>query len=131
MKSGVNLFIVSFIAVSIFFVQCKKDEDEEANKPKVTTSEVTNIAQQTASCGGNITDDGGASITKRGICMASFANPTLDSCMNSTSDGTGAGVFTSQITGLAPNFTYYVVAYAKNSEGISYGDSKQFTTIVK
>lgn len=130
MKTVVKFFLLSLITVSLVFVQCKKD-DEEANPPTVTTADVTNIAQQTATCGGNVTDDGGADITARGVCFAPHATPTLDSCMNITTDGTGAGAFTSSITGLAPNFTYYVVAYATNKEGTSYGESKQFTTIVK
>jgi uncharacterized protein (TIGR02145 family) len=45
-----------------------------------------------------------------------------------TSDGTGAGAFTSVITGLAPNTSYYVRAYATNSAGTSYGTASSFTT---
>ena len=51
--------------------------------------------------------------------------------MNFTDDGTGTGAFTSDITGLAPNFTYHIVAYATNDEGTSYGEVKLFQTTVK
>ncbi|MCF8299322.1 MAG: hypothetical protein K9J13_17365 [Saprospiraceae bacterium] len=130
MKPGIKFILLSLTAIVFLFSQCKKEE-ESAEKPKVTTADVTNIAQQTATCGGNVTDDGGADITARGICVGSSANPTLDSCMSSTTNGTGTGAFTSNITGLAPNFTYYVAAYATNKEGTSYGESKEFKTIVK
>ena len=129
MKTGVKFLLLSFIAVAVFFVQCEKEVVVEL--PTVTTAEVTDIVQQAAKCGGDVTDDGGADITARGICVGTAANPTLESAMSSTTDGTGTGAFTSNITGLAPNFTYHVVAYATNSEGTTYGASKEFKTLVK
>ena len=45
-----------------------------------------------------------------------------------TTDGNSIGIFTSMITDLNPNTTYYVRAYAKNSIGISYGEEFVFTT---
>jgi len=40
----------------------------------------------------------------------------------------GKGVFCAQITGLTPNQTYYYRAVAKNSAGVSYGETKTFKT---
>ena len=94
--------------------------------PTVNTSAVTNISQNTATCGGNVTSDGGATVTARGVCWSTSQNPTVNG--NHTTNGTGTGSFTSNITGLSMNTTYYVRAYATNSAGTSYGEQKTFTT---
>jgi len=95
--------------------------------PTVSTSNVNNISTTTATCGGNVTSNGGAAVTARGICWSTSENPTMDG--NHTTDGTGTGSFTSSITGLSPNTTYYVRAYATNSAGTAYGEQKTFKTV--
>ena len=97
-----------------------------ANLPTVITNTVTNITTTSATCGGNVMTTGGASVTARGVCFSTLQNPTVNS--SHTSDGSGTGSFTSSITGLASNTTYYVRAYATNSAGTSYGEQKSFTT---
>lgn len=104
---------------------CKKD-DSNANAPVISTSAVSNIAQNTAKCGGNVTSDGGYAITERGVCWGTNSTPTISN--SKTTDGTGTGSFTSNLTGLAANTTYYVRAYATNSEGTGYGSAVSFTT---
>ena len=94
--------------------------------PTVTTANVTNIAMNTATCGGKVTADGGATVTARGVCWSTSPNPTTNN--QCTNDGTGTGSFTSSITGLSMSTTYYVRAYATNSAGTSYGEQKTFTT---
>ena len=95
--------------------------------PVVTTNEVTNITQTTATCGGTVTFDGGANVTARGVCWSTSQNPTIND--NKTSDGSGTGSFTSNLINLNPNTTYYVRAYATNEKGTSYGEEKSFTTL--
>lgn len=94
--------------------------------PTVTTSEITSISNNTATSGGNITSDGGDSITARGVCWNTTGNPTISD--STTSDGTGTGSFTSTLTGLTPGTTYYVRAYATNSMGTAYGEELTFAT---
>jgi len=94
--------------------------------PIVITSEVTEIAETTAECGGTITSDGGATVTARGVCWST--NPTPSVADNKTIDGTGVGSFISSITGLASGTSYYVKAYATNSVGTGYGNTQSFTT---
>ncbi|MCQ2315365.1 MAG: hypothetical protein MJZ85_01580 [Bacteroidales bacterium] len=95
--------------------------------PTVTTSAVSNVLQHTATCGGNVTNNGGLSVTSRGVCWSTSQNPDIYD--NYTTNGTGSGTFTSNITGLKPNTTYYVRSYATNSKGTSYGEQKTFTTL--
>jgi uncharacterized protein (TIGR02145 family) len=56
-------------------------------------------------------------------------NPTVESNQGITSNGTGNGSFTSNLTALEVNTTYYVRAYASNSVGTSYGNQHTFTTL--
>jgi hypothetical protein len=95
--------------------------------PLVTTSATINITSTTASGGGNVTDDGGATVTERGVCWNLMNNPTINNFK--TSNGTGSGSFTSNLTSLTQATTYYVRAYATNSVGTSYGLEHSFTTI--
>lgn len=97
-----------------------------ANLPTVTTGEVTNITRTTAICSGNISDNGGAPVTERGICWGTSHNPTVSG--NHATSGTGNGSFSIQMTNLIPGRTYYVRAYAINSTGPGYGNEVQFTT---
>lgn len=95
--------------------------------PTVTTTIVTNVTSTTATSGGNVTDDGGAAVTARGVCWSTSPDPTIDD--NKTTDGNGTGAFTSQLTNLTHSTTYYIRAYATNSEGTSYGEQKYFSTL--
>ena len=94
--------------------------------PTVTTATVSGITTSSATCGGTVTSDGNATVTARGVCWGTTHNPTVDG--QHTTDGTGTGSFTSSITGLTDNTTYYVRAYATNSEGTAYGEERTFTT---
>lgn len=94
--------------------------------PTVMTDEVSVITSNSAICGGNVTSDGGDDVTARGVCYSTSPNPTITN--SHTSDGNGTGFYVSNLTGLLPNTTYYVKAYATNSMGTSYGDQKCFTT---
>ncbi len=93
--------------------------------PSLTTRELLNITNTTATGGGSITNDGGSSITAKGICWNTSPNPTTAD--SKTTDGTGTATFTSFITGLSANVTYYVRAYAINSTGTGYGNQQTFT----
>ena len=94
--------------------------------PSLTTRELLNITNTTATGGGSITNDGGSSITAKGICWGTSPNPTTSN--SKTTDGTGTTTFTSFITGLSASVTYYVRAYAINSTGTGYGNQQSFTT---
>jgi len=94
--------------------------------PTLTTTAVTAITSFTATGGGSVTKDGGASITARGICFGLKTSPTIAD--SKTTDGNGLGTFTSSLKGLKHNTTYYVRAYATNSAGTAYGPELTFKT---
>ncbi|MBN1415703.1 MAG: hypothetical protein JW973_11430 [Bacteroidales bacterium] len=92
----------------------------------LTTTNLSNITQTSATSGGNITDDGGSIITARGVCWSTSLNPTVDD--NITNDGAGNGGYISNLTGLTANETYYLRAYARNILGTAYGNEISFKT---
>lgn len=95
--------------------------------PTLTTTSADSITSNTAISGGEITSDGGVSITARGVCWSSSPNPTISN--DTTSNGTGTGIFQSSIKGLTLGTTYYLRAYATNSIGTGYGNQISFMAI--
>jgi len=92
----------------------------------LTTKAVSNIQLYSAQSGGNITNNGGDSVTLRGICWSTSPNPTITN--DTTVNGSGNGSFSANLTGLFYNTTYYVRAYALNSFDTCYGNEIKFTT---
>jgi hypothetical protein len=122
--------ILCIVLLALVTFSCQKEVSQEniiAALPTVTTAPVTSITSSMATSGGNITNNGGAAITARGVCWSTSPNPTI-TLSTKTSDGTGSGVFTSNITGLTTTTVYYVRAWATNSEGTAYGNEISFTT---
>ena len=93
----------------------------------LTTTAISAITNNSVISGGNITSDGGQSITARGIVWSTSSAPTT-ALNTKTIDGTGMGSFTSSITGLSATTTYYLRAYATNSSGTTYGNEISFST---
>ena len=102
-------------------------EQPEEVAPEVTTAEVTDITVSSATCGGEVTFDGNVTVTVRGICWNTTGTPTIED--NKTTDGEGIGSYTSNMTNLEHNTTYYVRAYAINEVGTAYGEERTFTTL--
>lgn len=117
-----SLLLISFFSAILMLTGCKKTK-----MATLTTSPVSDLTLVSAKSGGNITDDGNADITARGVCWSTLQTPTIAD--NITSDGTGAGAFESELTGLTEGTTYYVRAYATNSEGTAYGNEESFTSV--
>jgi len=96
--------------------------------PEVTTTIPTDIQINSATCGGNVTNDGNSIVTARGVCWNTAENPTLHENLGFTTDESGMGIFTSNLINLDDNTNYYITAYATNEKGTAYGSVKNFTT---
>jgi uncharacterized protein (TIGR02145 family) len=95
--------------------------------PTVITYSINSVTDNTAMGGGEVTTDGGSPVTVRGVCWSTAQDPTNSD--DRTVDGSGTGPFISSITGLNPGTTYYVRAYATNSDAkTGYGAQRSFTT---
>jgi uncharacterized protein (TIGR02145 family) len=94
--------------------------------PQLLISNISDITSSSAICGSIITSTGGSNIVSCGICWDTIPNPAVTS--SKTTDNLAKTVYISHLTGLLPNKTYYLKAYAVNSVGTGYGEEKRFTT---
>lgn len=125
----IHLFLYLLLAIISF--NCSKNDSitptNPPTLPTITTTAATSVNVTSVGSGGNVSSDGGATVTVRGVCWGITTNPIVTG--NHTSDGTGPGAFSSNITGLNPATTYYVRAYASNSVGTAYGNEINVTTL--
>ena len=88
--------------------------------PTLTTSDANDIKGNSSKAGGVVTNNGGSTVTAQGLCWSTTANPTTANNITSS--------FTAVMTGLSPNTTYYVRAYATNIAGTGYGNEISFNS---
>jgi len=123
------------------YTQIISQENSTIKLPVLNTFEVEDVLAESATCGGEIVSDGGSFIVEKGVCWVSGKKlttqkstdqkppiPTPTITGNKTTDGEGGENFLSYMSGLKPNTTYYVRAYATNSAGTKYGKTTSFTT---
>lgn len=119
-----NSVAIPLILATFLIFSCKKDIPIA---PILIISPVSSITQISATSGGNITSDGGASVTARGVCWSNKTGPST-TLSTKTNDGTGIGLFVSSVGGLSSGTTYYIRSYATNSVGTTYSNEVSFTT---
>lgn len=101
-------------------------QNPEIDPPTLTTSEVIGITSNWAISGGVITNDGGTDINERGVCWSTTNPPSTDD--QKSTAGIGSGEYTCKLNNLEGNTTYYISAYASNSEYTGYGEVVTFST---
>lgn len=94
----------------------------------------TSVADAAATLNGNISADGGSTVTERGFVYAltsENSNPQIGGTgvIQVIDAGGGTGAFSSPVTGLDPLANYTLVAYAINGDGTAYSTSTSFTTL--
>lgn len=120
--------VISFLLLTTLLANCSDNANNSTQSiPVLTTDMISNISSNSCVTGGKITSNGNSEITIKGIVWGINSNPTLTDFF--TQDGVGNTNFTSSITNLQQNTTYYVRAYAINNIGISYGQEESFTTL--
>ena len=121
-----NRFLITLFVLATIISSCKKDK-KEISLPQLTTTAISNLTYNSATSGGNISANGGATVTASGICWSKTNNtPTVsDSKVSGT---TASGSFSAVMNNLDENTTYYVRAYATNSAGTAYGNVVTFKT---
>ena len=111
--------------IALTFNSCSKDTSP-TGVPVVTTKNVYDVTNSSAIIRGVVTDNGGASVTERGVCYDTSAHSSIVD--NSVSSGNGIGAFECEIKELNQTTKYFYKVFALNSEGIGYGEEKTFTT---
>jgi len=114
-----NLWRIEYPKILGFSIRCVRDA-----VPSVTTVAPESIYYDSAILGGEVTSDGGLAVTEKGVCYATTQNPTTGK--TKVVMGSGTGIFNGKVTGLTINTTYYVRAYAINSQGTAYGEQVSF-----
>lgn len=123
-RHKLNYILCAIFTISIsLLISCNKDE---ISLPTVSTISVTNIATITATSGGNILSDGGNAIVASGVCWSLKQNPSTNDSISI--DNSSNNEFSSSLSVLFPNTTYYLKAYATNSKGTAYGNEISFKT---
>lgn len=122
MKKSILILFTIVVAIT----SCGKDDGpvDTTTVPTLITLDITDITPTSAKSGGDITETGGADITAKGVCWSTSQNPTILDF--ATDEGGNPSNYTSNITGLTANATYYVRAYATNSKGTAYGNELEF-----
>jgi hypothetical protein len=127
-KKQISFCLITFLGILLLINSgCKKEtEDVSIYLPTVTTNDVKSITKISAECGGNVTNDGGFIVTKRGLCWSTKNNPTVNDFHLYI--GAGSGSFTSEINDLKGGTRYYLRAFAINEKGTGYGSTAIFDT---
>lgn len=127
LKNCYSVIYIKLVLIALlFFGGC--DNDRSSLVPKIFTGKVKRVKQTNALSGGNIPDDGGEPISARGVVWSKTSKPTIFENEGITLDGVGTGEFVSSITNLSPKTSYFLRAYATNSEGTSYGNEISLLT---
>ncbi|MCP9747833.1 choice-of-anchor D domain-containing protein, partial [Lacihabitans sp. CS3-21] len=94
--------------------------------PTVTTTTASGVGATSATIGGEVTGNGGSTVTERGIVWATTTNPTIDN--TKVANGSGNGIFSGTVSSLPSSTLIYYRAYATNLGGTAYGSELSFTT---
>ena len=121
----VTCLSLAFIAVSGFkpVHESGMNSTEKASLT-VTTLKVLDIKSTRATCTFSIT---GSPVTEKGACCSQSPNPTINS-KKSVAPGKQTNNGSAIMSGLKPETTYYVRAYAKSGNQVFYGNELTFTT---
>lgn len=125
MKNPFLKFIMIFALIFITY-SCDDDEDEIITPSIESTTTNANVVKTFTSItiSGNVTSNGGETLSARGVAWGTNPNPTIaDNKTEELSDN-----FTSEISNLLPNTDYYFRVYATNSAGTEYGSQLTFRT---
>ena len=114
---GTTYYVRSYITTEVGTSYGSQQSFTTLGLPLVTASAASNVDTTSATFNGNVTSDGGYSVTDRGFVYKLGAVPSISDNKTPATVPTGTGSFSKNITGLIPSGTYYVCGYATNEEG--------------
>jgi hypothetical protein len=124
-----TIILLAWLATML--IACKKEETEpEAQVPTLTTGAITDITSSSANGFIDVSSTNRSDLIEIGLCWSTSSGPTKELSTKITFPGSNtAGGGT--MTGLSPQTTYYVRAFATNGVGTAYGNEVSFTTILE
>lgn len=130
MNHSIKILLSLSIVLTTIFCACEK---EEVDLPDVETLGAKYIRRTTVQLDGSKIQIDTSFQTTYGFCWDTGSLPTIDNNSGSVVAGDVSGsdgiFFRSHINELTPGTTYYVRAYATNSDGTAYGMEISFTTM--
>src|SRR6059058_4468086 len=93
-------YSIAVVFSVLLLIGCTKDTKNTPALPSVTTSAASMPDPSTCILAGNVTNDGGDSVTERGICYSTSANPKITD--TKIASGSGRGSFTATMNNLQP-----------------------------
>lgn len=128
-----NPLLITVLSISFSLIilgsGCKKAAIVN-DPPAVTTPDVIlDVTSTSAQSGGTITSTGSSAVTANGVCYSSTNQlPTVADTKTADPIISTSYTYISNISGLTPGTTYYLRAYASNTNGTGYGSVIKFTT---
>lgn len=119
----IRVYIISALG-TFYSAEISRTTLSSITIPTVTTSTPSNLYYNKVTLGGNVTSDGGGTVTERGVCFNTTGSPTISDF--TSPNGSGIGIFSGETSGHACGIAYYVRAYATNSAGTGYGGQVTF-----
>jgi hypothetical protein len=105
---------------------------QPAKIPILGPTTAASISWMTADAASSLVSNEGSDIIQYGFCWSKQPNPTVAVPDKVTVISNIIGSFSRQISGLTPNTTYYVRAFAMNEAGYGYSPtSLQFSTLIQ
>ena len=95
--------------------------------PTVTVAAASSVATTTATLNGNVTSDGGSTITDRGFCYKTSTGVAIGD--NKTTVAGTTGAYTLGLSSLSANVQYFTIAYASNAVGVTLSAETNFWTL--
>lgn len=104
-------------------------EKVQLSTPTVScSSSAENVEETSFTIGGKVEATGGSTITEYGHCWSVKQYPTIEDDCSKFGSSTSAMSFSTSLTDLMSNTTYYVRAYATNAQGTAYSEQVLVTT---
>lgn len=128
---GTTYYVKAYITLDTSETYYSSVDSFVTNLINIFTNDSSNLTTNSVTIGGNISDNGGNSITTRGVVYSlTNMNPELGGTdvINQADAMIGLGSYSLELTGLSNSTTYYYKAYGINNSGTYYGGVKQFTT---
>ncbi len=128
-KYFIRPYLRSLIGNTVVYGETMEVTTKNGTLATVITDRVTKTGSDFLFVKGRIASTAGLSIIDKGICYSDDSNLPICSFDEYVSCGSGDDSFVAEITGLQPLTTYYVRAYAKNENGVSYGEVLTVSTV--
>lgn len=135
MRKSLNLLMFLVLVITSCSTVSSNSESAVIEEPDnlgslatLKTNEAEEILATQASVWGVLENNGGTTVTERGVCYGVNINPSYSGTKKIASVTKGSGEFKVELTNLEGTTVYYARAYVVNKKGVAYGNQISFKT---